>query len=260
MDGEDPCRSGETCAARNARNARSAGAARPARAVAQDRCALARRGQLVGGRLHRRRPLLRGGVERRRRPAHRRAQALLARLIDVCFAVERADDGIVPVRARGAAVGVRGDRRPRGRDRRARPPGRGVARDPGRDPVARLPDPPRRRARCRGADRSTASAGSSSSRSTAAAASATSSARRTARCSTSATRSWRSSTRARSTSVPPPAAPVAARTNRTRQRAVDGAVEPEAPYGPGVESPHPGPNGTAVDDDRRSTPPKRAAT
>jgi hypothetical protein len=52
---------------------------------------------------------------------------------------------------------------------------------------------------------------------------------------------------------PPPAAP-AARTNRNRPRAVDGAVEPEAPYGPGVESPHPGPNGTAVDDEHEYDP------
>jgi hypothetical protein len=53
---------------------------------------------------------------------------------------------------------------------------------------------------------------------------------------------------------PAPAAPVAARTNRTRPRVVDGAVEPEAPYGPGVESPHPGPNGTGVDDERELDP------
>jgi len=52
---------------------------------------------------------------------------------------------------------------------------------------------------------------------------------------------------------PAPAAPVA-RTTRTRPRAVDGAVEPEAPYGPGVESPHPGPNGTPMDDDREFDP------
>ena len=47
----------------------------------------------------------------------------------------------------------------------------------------------------------------------------------------------------------PPAAPVAARVNGNRP-AVDSPVEPEAPYGPGVESPHPGPNG-AVDEDGR---------
>jgi hypothetical protein len=37
---------------------------------------------------------------------------------------------------------------------------------------------------------------------------------------------------------PPPVAPASA---KPRARAVDSAVEPEAPYGPGVESPHPGP-------------------
>jgi len=47
---------------------------------------------------------------------------------------------------------------------------------------------------------------------------------------------------------PPPAAPAASRTNGTRQRAAQAAVEPERPYGPGVESPHPGPN-TAADDE-----------
>jgi Domain of unknown function (DUF4388) len=41
---------------------------------------------------------------------------------------------------------------------------------------------------------------------------------------------------------PPPAAPVAGRTNGKVKRPTDVAVEPEAPYGPGVESPHPGPN------------------
>jgi hypothetical protein len=42
---------------------------------------------------------------------------------------------------------------------------------------------------------------------------------------------------------PPPAAPVAGRANGKVKRVADTAVEPEAPYGPGVESPHPGPNG-----------------
>lgn len=40
---------------------------------------------------------------------------------------------------------------------------------------------------------------------------------------------------------PPPAAPAAGRTNGNRKRVLEAAVEPEAPYGPGVESPHPGP-------------------
>jgi Domain of unknown function (DUF4388) len=53
---------------------------------------------------------------------------------------------------------------------------------------------------------------------------------------------------------PAPAAPVAARPNRTRPRVVDGAVEPEAPYGPGVESPHPGPAGDAVEDEHEFDP------
>jgi Domain of unknown function (DUF4388) len=47
---------------------------------------------------------------------------------------------------------------------------------------------------------------------------------------------------------PPVVAAPAARTNGTHHRAVDSSVEPEAPYGPGVESPHPGPNGTFPDD------------
>jgi uncharacterized protein DUF4388 len=62
----------------------------------------------------------------------------------------------------------------------------------------------------------------------------------------------------------PPAAPVAGRTNgertngeRTngeRKRVLEAAVAPEAPYGPGVESPHPGPNGTVDDGDREVDP------
>jgi uncharacterized protein DUF4388 len=40
---------------------------------------------------------------------------------------------------------------------------------------------------------------------------------------------------------PPPAAPLTARSNG-RKRVLEAAVEPEAPYGPGVESPHPGPH------------------
>ncbi len=47
---------------------------------------------------------------------------------------------------------------------------------------------------------------------------------------------------------PAPAAPAAGRANGTRKRAAELAVDPEAPYGPGVESPHPGPN-TGVGDD-----------
>ena len=56
---------------------------------------------------------------------------------------------------------------------------------------------------------------------------------------------------------PPPAAPATARTNGngSRKRGVDGGVEPEAPYGPGVESPHPGPNGNALDDPEREIDP-----
>jgi hypothetical protein len=46
---------------------------------------------------------------------------------------------------------------------------------------------------------------------------------------------------------PAPAAPTAGRTNGSRKRASEIAVEPEAPYGPGVESPHPGPNGSHAD-------------
>jgi hypothetical protein len=53
---------------------------------------------------------------------------------------------------------------------------------------------------------------------------------------------------------PPPAPPVAARTNGNRMPAAEAAVEPEAPYGPGVESPHPGPNVAAEDVDREVDP------
>ena len=54
---------------------------------------------------------------------------------------------------------------------------------------------------------------------------------------------------------PAPAPPAVARGNGTRRRAAEGAVEPEAPYGPGVESPHPGPNGVAADDPDREVDP-----
>jgi hypothetical protein len=70
----------------------------------------------------------------------------------------------------------------------------------------------------------------------------------------------------------PPAAPGAQRTNGSsgssgsnassgsgsngsRQRGADGAVEPEAPYGPGVESPHPGPNGPVSEEVERVVDP-----
>ena len=39
------------------------------------------------------------------------------------------------------------------------------------------------------------------------------------------------------------------------KRAAEPAVEPEAPYGPGVESPHPGPNGAVAEDDEREVDP-----
>jgi hypothetical protein len=59
--------------------------------------------------------------------------------------------------------------------------------------------------------------------------------------------------------VGPPPAPPAARTNGAngRKRGIEAAVEPEAPYGPGVESPHPGPgsNGNAYDDEAREVDP-----
>jgi hypothetical protein len=54
---------------------------------------------------------------------------------------------------------------------------------------------------------------------------------------------------------PPPAAPVNGRANGTRKRATEVAVEPEAPYGPGVESPHPGPTGGAPDGTEREIDP-----
>jgi Domain of unknown function (DUF4388) len=53
---------------------------------------------------------------------------------------------------------------------------------------------------------------------------------------------------------PAPAPPAATRANGTRRRAAESGVEPEAPYGPGVESPHPGPNGAAEDEDREVDP------
>jgi hypothetical protein len=54
----------------------------------------------------------------------------------------------------------------------------------------------------------------------------------------------------------PPAPPAAPRTNgTTRQGAADTGVQPEAPYGPGVESPHPGPNGTAPEEAERAVDP-----
>ncbi len=53
---------------------------------------------------------------------------------------------------------------------------------------------------------------------------------------------------------PPPAPPATARANG-RKRAVDGAVEPEAPYGPGVESPHPGPRAVTNDEIEREIDP-----
>jgi Domain of unknown function (DUF4388) len=57
---------------------------------------------------------------------------------------------------------------------------------------------------------------------------------------------------------PAPAAPSTARTNG-RKRALEAAVEPEAPYGPGVESPHPGPHtayaSAAPDDVEREVDP-----
>lgn len=52
---------------------------------------------------------------------------------------------------------------------------------------------------------------------------------------------------------PAPAAPAAARVNGNR-RGVDHAVEPETPYGPGVESPHPGPNGAVGEDGHEFDP------
>jgi hypothetical protein len=54
----------------------------------------------------------------------------------------------------------------------------------------------------------------------------------------------------------PPAPPAAPRTNgATRQRGADVEVQPEAPYGPGVESPHPGPNGTVPEEAERAVDP-----
>jgi Domain of unknown function (DUF4388) len=53
---------------------------------------------------------------------------------------------------------------------------------------------------------------------------------------------------------PPPAVPVG-RNGKGRARNGDPAVEPEAPYGPGVESPHPGPNGNASENGDRDIDP-----
>ncbi|HUI48645.1 MAG TPA: DUF4388 domain-containing protein [Acidimicrobiia bacterium] len=53
----------------------------------------------------------------------------------------------------------------------------------------------------------------------------------------------------------PPAAPVAARSNGANRRPVEPAVEPEAPYGPGVESPHPGPHAYAAEEAEREVDP-----
>jgi Domain of unknown function (DUF4388) len=52
---------------------------------------------------------------------------------------------------------------------------------------------------------------------------------------------------------PAPVAPAAPRVNGNRP-VLDSAVEPEAPYGPGVESPHPGPNGTVGEDGHELDP------
>ena len=52
---------------------------------------------------------------------------------------------------------------------------------------------------------------------------------------------------------PPPAAPAVGR-NGSRKSTADAAVEPEAPYGPGVESPHPGPTNGIDDGDREIDP------
>jgi hypothetical protein len=51
-----------------------------------------------------------------------------------------------------------------------------------------------------------------------------------------------------------PAAPVVARVNGAHRHGADSSVEPEAPYGPGVESPHPGPNGVFDDDGNEFDP------
>jgi hypothetical protein len=54
----------------------------------------------------------------------------------------------------------------------------------------------------------------------------------------------------------PPATPTAPRTNGTsQQRVAESEVRPEAPYGPGVESPHPGPNGSAPEEGERVVDP-----
>jgi Domain of unknown function (DUF4388) len=56
----------------------------------------------------------------------------------------------------------------------------------------------------------------------------------------------------------PPATPTAPRTNgngATRQRGGDSELQPEAPYGPGVESPHPGPQGSVPEEAERVVDP-----
>jgi hypothetical protein len=53
----------------------------------------------------------------------------------------------------------------------------------------------------------------------------------------------------------PPATATAKNGKPGRGRGADAAVEPEAPYGPGVESPHPGPNGTASENGDRDIDP-----
>ena len=55
---------------------------------------------------------------------------------------------------------------------------------------------------------------------------------------------------------PPPAVPVGRANGKGgRARNGDAAVEPEAPYGPGVESPHPGPNGNVSENGERDIDP-----
>ena len=234
---------GGSRAARNARNARSAGTARPARAVAQDRCALARR-----------RPTRRPSSTSPRAAAARRSRArratrstdgaaLLARVIDVCFAVERADDGTFrfgpeePPWACDETVDLEG----------------------AIDELGRLVEEWREiQAVIPSLDCRIRSPTSSASRS-----STVDRERWQLIVSLDGRRSVRDLVRKTNRPVldvchailalvdagavnvgPPPAAPVAARPNRApAARRCDAAVEPEAPYGPGVESPHPGPNG-----------------
>jgi hypothetical protein len=55
---------------------------------------------------------------------------------------------------------------------------------------------------------------------------------------------------------PPPAVPVGRAGGKGgRTRNGEAAVEPEAPYGPGVESPHPGPNGNGSENGDRDVDP-----